>query len=73
MTWQQIQLTGKHGSGTEKITVKSLKIKPPPFATEDVEFLLAARFDAKKHFLFHRNRFIAHIIFVDPKFSVYKH
>ena len=73
MTWNEIQLAPKHGAGTEKIRVDSLKSKPPKFITDDVEFLLAARFDGKKPFLFHRNKFIAHVIFIDNKFSVYDH
>lgn len=73
MTWIDIQNTQRHGNGTEKINISSLKKTPPPFITEDVKFLLCIRFDGKKPFLFHRNRFIAHIIFIDNKFSVYPH
>lgn len=73
MTWTEIQQAPKHGAGTEKISVKSLNVIPPSFITPDVDFLLAARFDAKKPFLFHRYKFIAHIIFIDPKFKTYGH
>ena len=73
LTWDQIKDTGRHAIGTEKIDRKSLKVKCPTFITDDVSYLLAIRFQGFKPFLIHRNRFIAHIIFIDSKFSVYKH
>lgn len=73
MTWEEINLAPRHGLGSEKISVSSIKPKCPDFITEDVNYLLALRFDARKPFLIHRDRFIAHVIFIDNKFSVYKH
>lgn len=73
MTWEEINLAPRHGLGSEKIAVSSIKPKCPDFITDDVNYLLALRFDAKKPFLIHRDRFIAHVIFIDNKFSVYKH
>ena len=73
LTWDEITTTQRHGLGTEKIDRKSLKVKCPEFITEDVKHLLAIRFQGKKPFLIHRDRFVAHIIFIDNKFSVYNH
>jgi hypothetical protein len=73
LTWDEITTTQRHGLGSEKIAIASLKVKCPAFITEDVKHLLAIRFQAKKPFLVHRDRFVAHIIFIDNKFSIYKH
>lgn len=73
MTWQEIQMAPRHGIGTEKIDISSLSSPCPPFITEDVKFLLAFRFQGKKPFLGHRNRFIFHVIFIDRSFRAYAH
>jgi len=54
MDWQLIEYSPRHGSGTEKIKRSSLKVNPPTFITEDVDYLLALRFDGLKHPI-HRN------------------
>lgn len=73
MTWEQIKLAPRHGLGTEKIAVGSIKKGVPSFITEDVTFLLALRFDGKKPFIGHRNQFIFHVIFIDRDFTCYNH
>jgi hypothetical protein len=73
LSWQEIQYTGRHALGTEKIPTKSIKVGLPEYITEDVEFLLSFRFQGKKPFLVYRDKFIAHVIFIDPKFRVYNH
>jgi hypothetical protein len=73
MTWHQIQSAHRHGAGSEKISRKSLNVHPPTFITKDVDHLLALRFKGKAPMLVHRNRFVMHVIFIDPKFQVYNH
>jgi hypothetical protein len=73
LTWEQITTTQRHGLGTEKINRDSLNVNCPAFITNDVKYLLAIRFQGKKPFLIHRDRFIAHVVFIDNKFSVYNH
>lgn len=73
MTWQEIQLAPRHGAGTEKINRSSIRPTIPSFVTDDVQYLLALRFDGKKPFLVHRNKFIMHIIFIDNRYTVYSH
>lgn len=73
LTWNDIINTQRHGLGSEKISVNSLKESPPAFITADVKDLLSLRFQGKKPFLVYRDRFIAHVIFVDNKFKVYGH
>lgn len=71
--WQLIQTSPKNGFGSEKISIKSLNVKCPKFITDDVQHLLALRFNGKMPFLIWRNNFLAHVIFIDPKGKVYDH
>jgi hypothetical protein len=73
LDWQEIEYSGRHGLGTEKINVSSLKTKCPAFVTTDITHLLALRFHKKMPFLVYRDKFIAHIIFIDPKGKIYNH
>lgn len=73
LTWNEITNTQRHGLGSEKIDINSIKPSCPSFITPDVSYLLSIRFQGKKPFIIHRDRFIAHIIFIDNKFSVYNH
>lgn len=73
MSWQDIEFSPRHGLGTEKIDRTSIKVPVPSFITEDVSFLLAFRFQGKKPFIAYRNKFICHVIYIDPKFKVYSH
>lgn len=73
LSWNEIILAHKHGTGSEKIKKSSLKVKVPAFITDDVDFLLALRFDGMSPILVHRNRFIMHIIFIDHNMSTYNH
>jgi hypothetical protein len=73
LEWQTLTTTHRHGMGSEKIAVTSIKPNLPNFITEDVSFLLAFRFQGLKPIVGHRNKFIFHIIFIDRDFTVYKH
>lgn len=73
MTWEDLRTSHRHGAGAEKIAVSSINPSCPSFITEEVDFLLAFRFQGKKPILGHRNRFVFHIIFIDRDFTVYNH
>ncbi|MDR1918140.1 MAG: hypothetical protein LBQ65_00660 [Tannerellaceae bacterium] len=72
-TWDEIQLSPRHGSGSEKIDIKSIKAPLPMSFTEDVKHLLALRFDGKKAFVGFRHKFIFHIFYIDRDFTLYNH
>ena len=74
-TWRVLQHSDRHGSGCEKIRLNSLKSELPVSISsmEDVNFLLAFRFDGLKPFVGHRNRFIFHVLYIDRDFTLYKH
>ena len=71
--WTQLQLTSKHGLGSEKIARSSINPAIPPAITEDVTFFLSFRFHGKAPMVGYRNKFIFHIVYIDPNFQVYKH
>lgn len=74
MTWNEIQLASKHGTGSEKIELSSLKDTQIPISfTDDVGHLLALRFDGKKPIVGFRNGFIFHVFFIDRDFTLYNH
>jgi len=74
MSWDDIQLSSRQGSGTEKIPVDSIRKEIPVSVTKDVSHLLVFRFCGKKgRILGFRNRYVFHVIFIDTALSLYKH
>lgn len=73
LKWSEIRASHRHAFGAEKIPISSLNVKPPPFITGDVKFLLAYRFSGKHPMLVHQSKFVLHIIFLDTDFTVYNH
>ncbi len=73
MSWSQIQFAPKHGLGSEKIAISSIRASLPGFLSEDVDFLLSYRFDGFKPFVAHRSGPVLHILYIDNKFDVYPH
>jgi hypothetical protein len=72
MKWTEIQLSGKHNSGSEKINQKSVNVPLPTFITPNIN-LLALRFHGKKAMVGYRSGYIFHILYLDTKFTVYNH
>lgn len=73
MTWDEIRLAPRHGLGYEKIARSSIKPPMPAFVTNEVDHLLALRFDGMAPILVQRRNFVMHLIFIDPKMECYKH
>ncbi len=74
--FEEINKSGRHQYGSEKIAKNSLQFNIPSFITEDVDFLYAYRYNGKKNpFLAYRrpNSAILHIIAIDYNFSAYNH
>jgi hypothetical protein len=72
-TWNKLQLSPRHGIGSEKIQINSIRPELPLSFTEDVKNLLAFRFDGKKAFVGFRNGFLFHIFYIDRNFTLYDH
>ena len=72
MTWTQIQHADRHGFGSEKISRESIKASIPPHITDDQDFY-ALRFDGLKAMVGYKSNYIFHIVYLDPKFILYKH
>lgn len=73
MSWQDIQLTNKHGFGSEKIKREAIKPAIPQQISDDVTFFLALRYNGKKPIVGYRNGSIFHLVYIDYNFSVYNH
>lgn len=73
MSWNAVQLSGRHQNGSEKIARSSIRRPVPSFVSEDVQHLLAIRFDGMKPMVGHRSGPIFHILFLDRDFSLYQH
>lgn len=73
MSWQDIQLTNKHGFGSEKIKRESINPAIPQQISEDVTFFLALRYNGKKPIVGYRNGAIFHLVYIDYNFTVYNH
>lgn len=72
-SWQELQFTHKNGIGSEKIAKTAINAGMPAIVTDDVDHFLAFRFQGKAPFVGVRNRFIFHVIYLDRRFSLYKH
>ncbi len=73
MSWYEIKNAPKHGLGLEKISRNSIKAPIPKHITEDVEYFIALRFFTKAPMVGYRIRNVFHIVWLDPKFTLYKH
>ena len=72
-TWQEIEYSGRHSSGSEKISRDEINLELPEDISDDVSFFLAIRFFDMKPFVGFRNRFIFHVLYIDRDFSLYRH
>lgn len=72
LTWQQIRHSPRHGSGCEKIDIKSIRGKKPLDLPADTVFL-AFRFSGKKTMVGYKDGRIFHIIWLDRSFTLYDH
>ena len=75
LSWKEINVTQKHGFGTEKIPVKQIKPELPKFVTPDVTDLTVFRANGdNRPFLGLRKNNVFHIIFLEEKFGdIYDH
>ena len=73
ISWQEIEYTGRHAFGSEKIDRNAVKKELPNEITEDVPFFIALRFDGNKAFVGFRNKFVFHVLYVDRDFTLYNH
>ncbi|MBD2305687.1 hypothetical protein H6G17_09195 [Chroococcidiopsis sp. FACHB-1243] len=72
LTWSEINSSGRHGLGYEKIARDSLKAAVPKHVTDDVNFI-AFRFCAKAPMVGYRDRAVFHVLWLDRNFTLYNH
>lgn len=73
LTWNEIQRTGRHALGTEKIPRAQIKGTIPSFITPDVSEFLVFRFNGKQPMVGLREKNIFYVIWFDSNFTLYKH
>ena len=75
LSWNEINVSPRHGFGTEKIPVNQIKPALPAFVTPDVTDLTVFRANGdNRPFLGLRMGNVFHIIFLEEKFGdVYDH
>ena len=73
LTWNEIQRTGRHALGTEKMPKNQIKGTIPSFITPDVSEFLVFRFNGKKSMVGLREKNIFYVIWFDSTFTLYKH
>ncbi|NEP11000.1 MAG: hypothetical protein F6K14_12460 [Symploca sp. SIO2C1] len=73
MTWRQIWAAPRHKLGAEKIARNSIKAQIPKHITEDINFFISLRFSGKALMVGYRIKDIFRIIWLDSKFTLYKH
>ena len=72
VNWNQLNSSGRHGMGWEKIDFDSIIPSKPSHVSGDITFI-AFRFDGKKAMVGYRYGFVFHIVYLDRDFTVYKH
>lgn len=72
MTWGQINQSGRHALGTEKIARSDIQVPIPPSVTKDAT-LLAFRYNGKKPMVGYREGRIFHVLWIDHNFTLYRH
>ena len=72
MKWREVIQAPRHGLGSEKIDVKSLKIPLPKSVTQDVT-ILALRYHGKRPMVGYREGRVFFILFLDHNFKIYNH
>ena len=74
LSWDDIQLAHRRGTGTEKILRNSIKPSIPNEITDDVTDFLSFHFSGRKgRIIGFRDRYIFHVVYVDTKLTVYDH
>ena len=72
MTWAQINVAPRHGSGSEIIAQNAIKTTIPSHITKDVN-LLAFRFYGMAPMVGYRDGAIFYVVWLDPSFTLYNH
>ena len=70
-TWLQILQDGKHGSGSEKIPRKQMKVGIPVHIGEDQEFFTVVRFFGKCPMIGYVDRGVYFIVWLDRHHTCY--
>ena len=75
LSWKVINVSDRHGFGTEKMPVDKIKPKLPNFITPEISHLTVFRANGdNRPFLGLRKGIVFHIIYIEEKFgNIYDH
>lgn len=75
LSWKEINVSDRHGFGTEKMPVDKIKPQLPNFVTPEISHLTVFRANGdNRPFLGLRKGIVFHIIFIEEKFgNIYDH
>lgn len=73
LTWDELMRADRHGLGTEKIYINSVKMPKPVFITDDISAYLAIRYSGMKPMVGIRQKNIFYVLWFDHNFTLYSH
>lgn len=73
LLWSEIKNLPRHGLGTEKIPITSIKPPMPAFVKDDLSDFIVFRFHGKKPMIGYRVHNIFYVLWFDHNFSAYSH
>lgn len=74
LSWTDIQLSDRHGLGTEKIAKSSIKVSIPQSLTKDIKDFLSFYFNGTRgRIVGYKNKALFHIVYIDTTLEVYDH
>lgn len=70
-TWLQVMQSDKHGSGSEKIPRRTIKVRIPANITEDQEFFTVVRFFGKCPMIGYVDGGVYYLVWLDRNHDIY--
>lgn len=73
LLWNDIKRIDRHGLGTEKISINSIKAAIPSFITDDMDHFLVFRYKGMNPMVGYRQRNVFYVLWFDHDFTLYDH
>ncbi|EDM68296.1 hypothetical protein PE36_15904 [Moritella sp. PE36] len=73
ITWREINRSGRHKLGSEKMPIASIKAAKPSFITPDMSDYLVFRYHGKRPMVGYRKNDVFYVLWFDHDFTLYDH
>ncbi|VAW66665.1 hypothetical protein MNBD_GAMMA08-929 [hydrothermal vent metagenome] len=73
ITWDDINKSGRHKLGTEKIPKDQIKAPVPRFITDEIDSFLVFRYNGHAPMVGYREKDIFYVLWFDSNFTLYPH